>query len=179
MPPGAFQRRSFDVVVSSSVPRKGFSLLELGVALVLMALLALVASGAFSYVRDRSASRGSAPLLVAAQLEVRRAAAVDGTFPESLQGTLLTAAGGVDFLLGPAGAAEEVSVYRVSTTEVVLTAPSGEDCLVLVDRPHGSSTWVRVLGAGPSCSAADLSGTVLALDHAGSSDVPQEVSAGE
>lgn len=143
-----------------------------------MAVLALVASGGFTYVRDRSAARSAAPLLLAGQLEVRRAASTTGVFPTNLFSLLPSPSSQLTFLAGDADSATEVSVLRSSSTEVVLAAPSGADCLVLVDRPHGSSTWALVGGAGPVCAAADLAGDVLALAHEGSSSAPQEVSVG-
>lgn len=178
VPVGALRRRSLSVLSPSHSDPKGFSLVELGIALVLAGLLALIASGSFSYVRQRASARSAAPLLLAGQLEVRRSAASDGTYPSDLLTRLLPVTRPV-FVDGPADSLDEVSFSRASSAAVVLAAPSGSGCLVLVDRPYGSSTWAFAPSAsGSACSAAALSVAALALAHHGTSTSPQELVTG-
>lgn len=178
VPVDGFRRRSVSVLSPSHPAPRGFSLLELAVALALAGLLALVASGSFSYVRERASARSAAPLLLAGQLEVRRAAGTDGTYPADLLTALLGVTRPV-FVEGPVDSLDEVSLSRVASDVVVLAAASGSGCLVLVDRPYGSSTWALAPAAsGSACSASALAAPAAALAHQGTADSPQELSTG-
>jgi prepilin-type N-terminal cleavage/methylation domain-containing protein len=154
---------------------RGFSLIEVGVVLALLAVLSLVAVSAFGSTRSGVRSAAAGPLLRSAQLELRRGALPDGSFPTDPV-AVLTAAG------VPAGAGNRpagiVSVLGVDSSSVVFAAGSRDDCLVLVDRPAASSTWALFISAGPSCDASLLAQEALALTAGGTSSDPQEVSAG-
>jgi prepilin-type N-terminal cleavage/methylation domain-containing protein len=163
------------VVRLSLKPRQGFSLIEVGVVLALLAVLSLVAVSAFGSTRSGIRSAAAGPLLRSAQLELRRAVLSDGSLPTDPV-AVLTAAG------VPAGSGNRpagvVSVLGIDAASVVFATGSREDCLVLVDRPSAASTWARFAASGPSCDASVLAQAALGLAAGGTASDPQEVSSG-
>ena len=150
-------------------------MIEVGVALSLLAVISLVTVSAFGSARSGVRSGTATPLLRTAQLELRRTTTATGAFAADPVAVLTTA--GITAGPGdqPAGT---ISVRRVNDATVLLAAASADDCLVLVDRPAGSTTWAQFAAAGPTCDAALLETAALALPHEGTATTPQEV-AGE
>lgn len=144
--------------------------------LVLLFILAAVGYTGFATVRGSTEGVAAGPLLSVAQLEARRLVSSAGEFPTSVVDDLvLLSDASLTFTGSVAAGTETVSVYRVDGEVLVFATSSGDDCLVLVDRPYGSSTWARVLDAASECSAGDLAGTVTSLTPGGSAASPQEV----
>lgn len=147
--------------------------------LVLLALLSSVGYLGFAQVRGNTEGSSAGPTLSVAQLEARRLATASGEFPTSIVDDLLTLSDdALAFTSGASTSVDEVSVYRVSAATLTLTVRSGEECLVLVDRPFASATWALLSASEGVCAAEGLSAAALALDSGGSSSVPQEVSGG-
>jgi hypothetical protein len=148
------------------------------VTLVVLGILAAVGYSGFAAVRGNSAGVATGPLLSVAQLEARRMIS-SGEFPVGVVDDLVSLSDtSLTFTGTAATEAGTVSVYRIDGESLVFAAPSGEDCLVLVDRLYGSSTWARVLEAASDCSAGDLVGTATGLVPGGSAASPQEVTGG-
>jgi len=157
----------------------GFSFLEMAVTLALLAILAAVGYTGFSAVRSNTEGAAAGPLLSVAQLEARRLSAPDGGFPADAAGSLVAlSASGLTFTQAASTDTETVSVYRIDEESLVLATVSGDDCLVLLDRPFGSSTWAVFRGEADDCVAGELAGAAAALTPGGSSSVPQEVGGG-
>jgi prepilin-type N-terminal cleavage/methylation domain-containing protein len=156
--------------------RKGFSLIEIAVTLLLLATVATLTWSASQLVRSSGSAAGAAPLLATVQVQARRLVGVDGRYPADLVSQLAgLSVPGLAVTTQGATADNDVSAYRSSEYALVLAAVSGVDCLVLVDRLDGSSSWIRIREAADSCSASVLQATALALPAAGTSDAPQQV----
>ena len=146
--------------------------------LVVLVILAAIGYSGFAAVRGNTEGVATGPLLSVAQLEARRLIS-SGEFPVGVVDDLVSLSDpSLTFTGDAATEAETVSVYRIDGESLVFAAPSGDDCLVLVDRPYGSSTWARVLDTASDCSAGDLAGTATGLAPGGSAASPQEVTNG-
>jgi len=147
--------------------------------MTLLLLAVLTSMGYAGFVAIRASTEGVAagPLLAAAQLEARRLTDDSGEFPSGVVADLVAVSDSSLGFSSGAASSSTVSVYRVDGSSLVLAAVSGPDCLVLLDRPGGASTWALFV-AVPSCSAAGLAGEVSGLPSGGSSASPQEVTGG-
>ena len=156
--------------------RKGFSLIEIAVTLMLLATVATLTWSTSQQVRSSGSAAGAAPLLATVQAQARRLVAVDGRYPVDLVSQLAGLSVPALAVTAQAATADSaVSAYRSSDYTLVLAAVSGGDCLVLVDRLDGSSSWIRIRESAASCTASVLHETVLALPAAGTSNAPQQV----
>lgn len=146
---------------------KGFSLIELLTALVVMSILGTVGVYAYTSFRDKVSFKADIVVLSLMQLEGRRLVQ-DGIFLVDIE-TNLPVLGNYAYV--PAAsvpAARQISVKRVTDT-VMLYAVSGADgCAVLVDRLVGQSSWFMDAGNASICSAEFAAGVALALPPSGS-----------
>lgn len=149
--------------------RIGFTLLETGITMSILAMLAALSVISYNYIKTGNSRVSAAPLLSTAQSDLRRTAGSDGQYPADVLALLVALPGSsISYVAGVVADSVEVSVYRQSATEVVLAALAGAGCLVLIDRPFGSSTWVLDVDAAADCSASILAVDALALTPSGS-----------
>lgn len=157
----------------------GFSFLEVAVTLVLLGILAGIGYAAFATVRDNTEGTAAGPVLVVAQLEARRLSASDGSYASTTVADLVArSTDALTFTDSAATDVETVSVYRVDEESLVLATVSGDDCLVLLDRPFASSTWAIFKGDASLCTAGGFAAASVALTPGGSASAPQEVVTG-
>lgn len=147
--------------------------------LVLLGMLAAIGYSAFAAVRGNTEGAAAGPVLTLAQLEARRLSSPAGGFPSTALDDLVAAStDALTFTASASTGVETVSVYRIDEESLVLATVSGTGCMVLLDRPFSSSTWVVFEGGADECIAGDRAAAAAALTPGGSSTAPQEVSGG-
>lgn len=146
--------------------RRGFTLLEVVVAMGVLGVLMALAGLTYAAVRAGADRTAAGPNLATVQLESRRYLADSGltAYPADVVAALQPrlASGPVSVSTEASSQITEVSVARVSDTVLVLAAGSAGGCLVLVDRLAGPPTWV-VDRALSTCTASTLASVVTPL----------------
>jgi prepilin-type N-terminal cleavage/methylation domain-containing protein len=159
--------------------RAGFSFLEVAVVLVLLSMLAAIGYTGFASLRANTEGTAAGPMLTVAQLEARRLSSPDGGFAEdALEALVALSDASLTFTSAASTDTETVSVYRIDEESLVLAMVSGEDCLVLLDRPFASSTWAVFRTQADACLASTLAGSIAGRAQGGSPTLPQEVTGG-
>lgn len=159
--------------------RAGFSFLEVAVVLVLLSMLAAIGYTGFASLRANTEGAAAGPMLTVAQLEARRLSSPDGGFTEdALEVLVALSDASLMFTSSASTGTDTVSVYRIDEESLVLAMVSGEDCLVLLDRPFASSTWAIFRNQADACLASALAGSIAGLPAEGSPTLPQEVTGG-
>lgn len=147
--------------------------------LVLLGILAAIGYTGFAAVRSNTDGTAAGPVLAVAQLEARRLSSPDGGFPSTtVEDLVALSTSSLTFTSTVSTSIETVSAYRIDEESLVLATVSGDDCLVLLDRPFASSTWAVFAGDAATCVAGDLAGAAAALAPGGSASAPQEVVTG-
>ena len=160
------------LVTVGKVRKRGYTLIEIAVTLLLMALVGAIGSAAYSSVIDSAKSGTSPTLLAIAQVEARRILANGGftAYPATLATDIVLP--GATTTSASSSAPNVVSVYVLDATTVVFAAGSTSGCLVLVDRIGERPTWVR--DSNLNICAASLVGVAADAIAGGSPAEPVE-----
>lgn len=131
------------VTISRVVYRRGYTLVEIGVTMLFLTIIAGIAVASYAGVLGATKSSTSPTVLVLAQLEARRLVANNAFagFPNDLADDVTVP--NVQITSGVSVDPDVVSVFVEDESTLVLAAGSDTGCLVLVDRLDGAPTWVR------------------------------------
>lgn len=153
--------------------RRGFSITEMAIAMLVLAVLTGAGVGVYSTVQNNMDRVASMPNMAMVQLEVRRTLAANGAtiLPTDVVSALDVP--GVEVQAGASSSPDVVSAFRYSDTVLVVAAGSQGGCTVLVDRLAGEPSWLvdRELTV---CSAQAVSGQAVS-EMGGTAQEPLEV----
>jgi prepilin-type N-terminal cleavage/methylation domain-containing protein len=155
------------LVTVYQVTRRGFSLIELSVALGVMGMLAVLAAWGLSAARDSTSARSAGPVLSVVQLEVRRLMAAGAAsvppsatwladqFPSTATILADVDVDTVTLTDLASTAPTTVSVHTAVTGELFLVAGSAGGCMAVVD-PFGAAPAWLYDQALDTCTASDV-----------------------
>lgn len=146
----------------SSVRSRGYTLIELSIALVVVAIIASIGVGTYKTVYNQMNQQSAGPLISLVQMEARRLATNNSSYIYPADIVTPIVVSGVTLTVGDSSDAHTISVYRLSDSEAVFAAGSAQGCLVLVDRLNAAPTWV-LDATKPTCKAEDVSGPASAV----------------
>jgi len=153
----------------------GFSLTELLTVLVIMLTLGTIAVTSYSGFKTEGKSRAGTVVLGLTQMEGRRLAKTDGSFPLGLETSLPVLENYAYVSKSVYATFGTVSVFRVSDDTAIYATSGSNGCFVLVDRLVGRSSWLVDYDNVSFCSAELVAPVALSRESSGSSTSPVSV----
>lgn len=146
--------------VRPMLPRRGFSIMEIAVAMMLLAILSGIGVATYNVVQQNMDRAASMPTLGLVQLQARKVLANTGVSAYPGDIASLIAVPQVTITTGASSSPTTVSVFRFDENTLVLAAGSAGGCTMIVDRLNDSAAYL-VDRSVTSCLAQTVAGSVV------------------